>query len=80
MIEVDSPQNRAFQFFPHGITALIMILVFTVVAAEFAVGPAIQNLPPALQATGLDLEVFERIGHQPVFGKGVKEMRQIQAS
>jgi hypothetical protein len=57
-----------------------MILVFTVVAAEFAVGPAIQNLPPALQATGLDLEVFERIGHQPVFGKGVKQMRQIQAS
>ena len=32
------------------------------------------------QATRLDLEVFERVGHRPVFGKGVKRMRQIQAS
>jgi hypothetical protein len=57
-----------------------MILVFTFVAAELAVGPAIQDLLPALQATVLDPEVFERIGHKPVFGKGVKRMGQIQAS
>ena len=80
MVGIDLPKNGAFHFLPQRVSSPVVVLVLALLAAEFAVGPAIQDFLTTLQATGLNLEIFERIGHKPVFRKGEKPLRQMQAS
>ena len=82
VVGIQGVEHGAFQFFPQRRTAMaVVILVLTVLAAELPVRTAgKRNLGATLKAAGPDVHIFEDVGHGTVFGKGVKTVRQFQAS